>query len=60
MGCAKRTRIAAPALAVAAAMNLPSPATATTLEPAASRPVVLAQAMVPPTGMMDAQSHADE
>jgi hypothetical protein len=55
MGCAKRTRIAAPALAVAAAMNLPSPATATTLEPAASRPVVLAQAMVPPTGMMDAQ-----
>lgn len=52
MGCAKRTRIAAPGLALAVAMNfswLAIPA------PAGSRLVVLAQATAPPTGMMDSQ-----
>ena len=55
MECADRTRIASSAWALAVAMNLASPATATTLVSADNRLVVLAQAMVPRTGMMDTQ-----
>ena len=53
--CANRMRVASSALALTAAMNLASPANETTLVSADNRLVVLAQAMVPPTGMMDIQ-----
>jgi len=52
MGCFTRTRIAASGL-VLIAMSLGAPAIATT--PLGSRFVVLVQAMIPRTGMMDAQ-----
>jgi hypothetical protein len=55
MMCAKRTRIAAPGL-VLAAMSLAVPANATTPAHAGGRSIVLAQAMIPRTGMMDAQN----
>ena len=55
MECANRMRVAPSALALAAAMNLASPANATTLVSTDNRVVVLAQAMVPPTGMIDTQ-----
>src|SRR5215470_14429031 len=51
----KTLRITAPGL-VLAAMSLAVPANATTPEPAGGRLIVLAQAMVPRTGMMDAQN----
>ena len=52
---ANRMRVASSALALTAAMNLASPGNATTLVSADNRLVVLVQAMVPPTGMMDIQ-----
>ena len=55
MMCAKRTRIAAPGL-VLAAMSLTVPANATTPAHAGGHVIVLAQAMIPWTGMMDAQN----
>ena len=55
MECANRMRAAPSALVLAAAMNLASPGNATTLVSTDNRVVVLAQAMVPPTGMMDTQ-----
>jgi len=56
MICAKRRRIAGPILALASAMNLAAPAHATMPEPAGGGLIVLAQAMIPRTGMMDAQN----
>ncbi len=56
MMCAKRTRIAGPTLALAGAMSLAAPANATMPEPVGGPLVVLAQAMIPRTGMMDAQN----
>ena len=56
MMCAKRTRIAGPTLALAGAMSLGAPADATMPESADSHLIVLAQAMIPRTGMMDAQN----
>ena len=53
--CAKGTRIAAPGL-VLAAMSLAAPANTTTPAHAGGRVIVLAQAMIPRTGMMDAQN----
>jgi hypothetical protein len=53
MTCAKRTRIAGPTLALAGVMSLAAPARA---ELAGVRLIVLAQAMIPRTGMMDAQN----
>ena len=53
--CATRTRIAAPGL-VLAAMSLAVPANVTTPAHAGGRVIVLAQAMIPRTGMMDAQN----
>jgi len=53
MRCTKTPRTAAPAL-VLVAMSLAVPANATTPLPAGS--IVLAQAMIPRTGMMDAQN----
>jgi hypothetical protein len=55
MGCHRRMRIAASGLVLAAAMNSQLPATAKTPPFARSRLIVLAQATVPPTGMMDSQ-----
>ena len=55
MGCPRRTRIAAAGLVLAAAMNSPLPANAKMPPFARSRLIVLAQATVPPTGMMDSQ-----
>ena len=55
MRCTKSKRIAAPGL-VLAAMSLTVPVHARTLVPADSRLIVLAQAMIPRTGMMDAQN----
>src|SRR6516165_8224972 len=55
MMCAKRTRIAAPGL-VLAAMGLAAPANTTTPAHAGGRVIVLAQATIPRTGMMDAQN----
>lgn len=52
MRCAKRTRIAAPVLALATSLAASAHATRV-LD--GNRVVVLAQAMVPPSGMMDAQ-----
>jgi hypothetical protein len=55
MRCTKTPRIAAPGLLLAA-MGLAVPANATTPVPAGSRLIVVAQAMIPRTGMMDAQN----
>jgi len=55
MRCAKTPRIAASGL-VLAAVSLAVPANATTPVPSGSRPIVVAQAMIPRTGMMDAQN----
>jgi hypothetical protein len=55
MRYSNRMRAAPSALVLAAAMNLASPGNATTLVSTDNRVVVLAQAMVPPTGMMDTQ-----
>ena len=55
MRCTKTRRIAAAGL-VLAAMSLAVPANATTPLPAGSSLVVLAQAMIPRTGMMDAEN----
>jgi hypothetical protein len=54
MKCPKRTRIAASGL-LFVAMNLAAPANATTPLLSGGRSVVLVQAMIPPSGMMDAQ-----
>src|SRR5499427_5372363 len=51
----KTLRITAPGL-VLVAMSLAVPVSATTHLPAGSRVIVLAQAMIPRTGMMDAQN----
>src|SRR5215467_8414002 len=51
----KKLRITAPGL-VLVAMSLAVPGTATTPLPAGSRLIVVAQAMIPRTGMMDAQN----
>ena len=51
----KTPRIIAPGL-VLAAMNLAMPANATSPVPAGSGPVVVAQAMIPRTSMMDEQN----
>jgi hypothetical protein len=56
MRYAKIPRISGLVLALAAAMNLPTPASTTMAVPASSRLIVLAQAMIPRTGMMDAQN----
>jgi hypothetical protein len=53
MICAKKIWIAVLALALARATGLPAQTTASAAEN--GPPLVLAQAMVPPTGMMDAQ-----
>jgi hypothetical protein len=55
MKCTKTPRLAAPGL-VLAAVSLAVSANATTPVPAGSRPIVVAQAMIPRTGMMDAQN----
>ena len=55
MGCPTRTRIAASALVLATAMNSQLPANAKMPLFARSPLIVLAQATVPPTGMMDSQ-----
>jgi len=56
MRCSPRTRIATTGLAfVAIAMSVAAPANATTPILAGGRFVVLVQAMIPRTGMMDAQ-----
>ena len=55
MRCAKRTQIPSLGLALVAVTGLAAPARATMLSPASGRPVALAQAMMPPTGMMEAQ-----
>ena len=55
MKCTKTPRIAVPGL-VLAAMSLAVPANATTPADASGRVIVLAQAMIPRTGMMDAQN----
>jgi hypothetical protein len=55
MRCTKTSRIFAPGL-VLAAVSLAVPANATTAVPAGSGPVVVAQAMIPRTGMMDEQN----
>ena len=55
MRCTKTPRIVAPGL-VLAAMSMAVSANATTPVPAGSRLIVVAQAMIPRTGMMDAQN----
>ena len=55
MRCTKTPRIAAPGL-VLAAMSLAVPANATTLKRYGSSPIVIAQAIIPRDGMMDAQN----
>ena len=55
MRCNETPRIAAPGL-VLAAMILAVPANATTLKRYGSSPIVIAQAMIPRDGMMDAQN----
>ena len=55
MRCTKTPRIGAPGL-VLVAMSLAMPTNATTPLPAGSRLIVVAQAMIPRTGMMDAQN----
>jgi len=54
MRCSPRTRITASGL-VLVAMSLPVPANATTPLQASDRFIVLVQAMIPRTGMMDAE-----
>ncbi len=54
--CAKRAGIAWPTLALVAAMSLVVPANTTTPAHAGGRVIVLAQAMIPRTGMTDAQN----
>jgi hypothetical protein len=56
MRCDKRTRIFGSVIVLAAAMNWPSPASTTMAVPAGSRAIVVAQAMIPRTGMMDAEN----
>ncbi len=56
MMCAKRMRIAGSTLALTGAMSLSAPAHAAMPEPAGGGLMVLAQAMIPRTGMMDAQN----
>ena len=51
----KKLRITGPGL-VLVAMSLAVPVNATTPLPAGSRPIMVAQAMIPRTGMMDAQN----
>jgi hypothetical protein len=55
MRCTKTPRIVAPGLMLVA-MSLAVPANATTPLPAGSSLIVLAQAMIPRTGMMDAEN----
>jgi hypothetical protein len=55
MRCTKTPRLAAPGF-VLAAVSLTVSANATPPVPAGSRPIVVAQAMIPRTGMMDAQN----
>ena len=55
MRCTKTPRIAAPVL-VLVAMSLAVPANATTLKRYGGSPIVVAQAMIPRDGMMDAQN----
>jgi hypothetical protein len=55
MRCTKTPRIAALGL-VLAAMSLAVPANATTLKRYGGSPIVVAQAMIPRDGMMDAQN----
>lgn len=55
MSCTKTPRIAVPGL-VLAAISLAVPVYATTPVPAGSRLIVMAQAMIPRTGMMDEQN----
>jgi len=55
MRCTKTPRIAALGLLLAT-MSLAAPANATTPVPAGSRLIVVAQAMIPRTGMMDEQN----
>src|SRR6516165_11757263 len=55
MRCTKTPRIAAPGLMLVA-MSLAEPANATTPLPAGTSLVVLAQAMIPRTGVMDAEN----
>lgn len=54
MKCTRRTRIATLGLALAA-IGLAAPTNAITSVSAGGHLIVLAQAMIPPTGMMDAQ-----
>ena len=56
MMCANRARICELTVALVGLMSLAVPANATTLEPAGVRLMVLAQAMIPRTGMMDAEN----
>jgi len=56
MRCDKRTRISGSVLVLAAALNWPSPASTTMAVPARSHVIVVAQAMIPRTGMMDAEN----
>jgi hypothetical protein len=56
MLCANRARIGKLTVALVGVMSLGTPAHATMPEPAGGRPIVLAQAMIPRTGMMDAQN----
>jgi hypothetical protein len=55
MRCTKTARIAAPGLMLVA-MSLAVPANATTPLPPGSSLIVVAQAMIPRTGMMDAEN----
>jgi hypothetical protein len=55
MICARKIWIAVLALALAHALGLPALATTAAYAAADAPPLMLAQAMVPPTGMMDAQ-----
>src|SRR6516164_9319609 len=56
MMCANRARIGRLTTALVGVMSLAAPANATMLEPAGVRLMVLAQAMIPRTGMMDAEN----
>ena len=56
MMCANRARIGGLTTALVGVMSLAAPANATMLEPAGVRLMVLAQAMIPRTGMMDAEN----
>jgi PRC-barrel domain protein len=56
MMCANRARICELTVALVGLMSLAVPANPTTLEPAGVRLMELAQAMIPRTGMMDAEN----